>query len=101
MIENNHIAALVAALIFAYIIYKSFFADKQTVIETVTENKKEPEAVVESAAPAKAVEEVKVDAVKLSDIVSNQPKKATRKPRTPKVAATAPKSKTKKVKKNG
>jgi len=96
MIENNHIAALVAALIFAYIIYKSFFADKQTVIETVTENKKEPEA-----APAKAVEEVKVDAVKLSDIVSNQPKKATRKPRTPKVAATAPKSKTKKVKNNG
>ena len=98
MFENNHIVALVAVLILAYIIYKSFFADKQTVIETVTENKKEAEAVVEAATPP-------VTAPPLSEpqkeVVAEVAKKVARKPRTSKVAATAPKGKTKKVKKNG
>jgi len=89
--------AAVAILVIGYIIYNSFFANKQTVIETVTENKKEAETVVEVATPP-------VTAPPLSElqkeVIDEVVKKVTRKPKTPKVAS-AEKVKKTKVKNNG
>jgi len=90
--------AAVAILVIGYIIYNSFFADKQTVIETVTENKKEAEAVVEAATPPVTAPPISEPQKEVIDEVA---KKVTRKPRTPKVADNAPKGKKTKVKNNG
>jgi hypothetical protein len=90
MNTDTFIAAL-AILVIGYIIYKSFFADKETVLETINETKKEVETVVATAPPLSAAEQ---------EIIAEVAKKVTRKPRTPKVAA-AEKVKKTKVKKNG
>ena len=99
MIDTNTFVAALAILVIGYIIYKSFFADKETVLETINETKKEVEEV-----PAAVIQQGAHSVAKVEEEVKEVAKKTVRKTKVAaaKIAvAVATKGKTTRAKKNG